>query len=38
MGAEISKTRFFSKEEVESLLNAAMGKTLLEVDSHNLFV
>lgn len=38
MSSEISKTRFFTKERVFSLLNAAMGKTLLEVDSRNLFV
>lgn len=37
MKQEISPTRFFTRDEVISLLNAAMGKTLLEVDSHNLF-
>ena len=37
MKQEISPTRFFTKEQILSLLNNAMGKTLHEVDSHNLF-
>ena len=34
----ISPTRFFTKGQVLKLLEAAMGRTLLEVDSHQLFV
>ncbi len=38
MKNEIDSSRFFTKEQVLSLLNAAMGKTLFEVDSRHLFV
>lgn len=34
----ISPTRFFTKGQILKLLEAAMGRTLLEVDSHQLFV
>lgn len=36
--SKISQTRFFSKEQVLALLNAAMGRTLLDVDSRQLFL
>lgn len=38
MKKEIDSSRFFTREQVISLLNAAMGKTLLEVDSRHLFI
>ena len=38
MKNEIDSSRIFTKEQVLSLLNAAMGKTLLEADSRHLFV
>lgn len=34
----ISPTRFFTRNQILKLLNAAMGRTLLEVDSRRLFV
>ncbi len=36
--SKISQTRFFSKEQILALLNAAMGRTLLDVDSRHLFL
>lgn len=36
--SEISSTRFFSKKQILSLLDAAMGRTLLDVDSRHLFL
>lgn len=34
----MDSSRIFTREQVISLLNAAMGKTLLEVDSRHLFI
>lgn len=38
MKNEIDSSRIFTKEQIFSLLNPAMGKTLYEVDSRHLFV
>ena len=38
MGIGISQSRVFTKEQVSSLLTAAIGKTLMQVDSAKLFV
>ena len=38
MGPGISQSRVFTKEQVNSLLTAAIGKTLMQVDRADLFV
>jgi hypothetical protein len=37
MSATVDKTRIFTRLEVENLLKAAIGKTLLQVDTAKLF-
>ncbi len=37
MSAAVDKTRIFTRQEVENLLKAAIGKTLLQVDTAKLF-
>ena len=37
MGTGISQSRVFTKEQVNNLLTAAVGKTLMQVDSAELF-